>query len=271
MQKEQDYASKAFDNVAKNYDEIEFFKISARYVVEMIQEHSLKPNLQILDVACGTGNVVLECASCMSGATFDAVDISESMLEKAKVNAYLRELENITFHMQDITKFTIAKQYDIVTCSYALFFLPNTADVLKKLTQLLKPNGVVIFTSFLNNAFSPSNEILIPLLKEHGSPSAQEYEINKWENLKFKKDIEYLCTLAMTNSVEIQSKEIRYGFSLDNWWKLLNNTGYKGMLMELDEESYLMLKEQYYKEMSIYADENLQVELIADSYFVKVN
>ena len=40
------------------YDEIPFFKISAKYVMEIIQKHTQKKNLQVLDVACGTGNVV---------------------------------------------------------------------------------------------------------------------------------------------------------------------------------------------------------------------
>ena len=58
QEKEQDYAKASFEDVAHKYDEIPFFKISAKYVVEIIQKHTQEKNLQVLDVACGTGNVV---------------------------------------------------------------------------------------------------------------------------------------------------------------------------------------------------------------------
>jgi ubiquinone/menaquinone biosynthesis C-methylase UbiE len=57
-EKEQDYAKASFEDVASKYDEIPFFKISAEHVVELIQKNTQKKALQILDVACGTGNVV---------------------------------------------------------------------------------------------------------------------------------------------------------------------------------------------------------------------
>ncbi len=270
-EKEQDYAKKLFDEVANRYDEIPFFKISARHVVAIIKEHKSDDTLDVLDVACGTGNVVLECAKCMSSASFDAVDISEGMLEKAKQNASLKSLDNIDFHLSDVTKLDLEKKYDVITCSYALFFLPDAISVLASLVSLLKPEGIVVFTSFTAKAFSPSNEILLPLLEKYGSPTAKEYDMHKWENLKQVKDIERLCTLAEVNMPDIQAKEIRYGMSVDEWWDLLNNTGYKGMLMELDPIDFEHVKNEYYEAMFKHSDMDGEVELIADTYFVVIS
>ena len=267
---EQEYAKKSFDDVASKYDEIPFFKISAKHVVDIIHKHKNEDSLEILDVACGTGNVVLECATCMSGANFDAVDISEGMLAKAKENAETQNIGNVEFKSQDITHMKLAKKYDVITCSYALFFLPDAHNVLGTLVSLLKMDGIVIFTSFTAKAFSTSNEILLPLLRKYGSKTAIEYDIDKWENLKQVKDIEHLCILAEVNTPEIQSKSIRYGMSLDEWWELLNNTGYKGMLMELNLEDYERVKNEYYEAMYKYADMDGEVELVADSYFSTV-
>ena len=269
--KEQAYAKATFDEVAKKYDEIPFFKISARVVAQVINTHKDDDTLEILDVACGTGNVVLECASCISRAHFDAMDISEGMLAKAKDNATKKNLTNIEFHLQDITKLTLEKKYDVITCSYALFFLPDAHKVLETLVKLLKKDGIVIFTTFLKNAFSPSNEILLPLLRQYGSQSAKEYDMDKWENLKSVEDIEHLCNLANIKNIQIESEKIRYGMSVDEWWELLNNTGYKGMLMELSPEDYERVKAAYYEAMFTHCDMDGEVELIADSYFVVVN
>ncbi len=221
-------------------------------------------------MACGTGNVILECASRLPHASFDGIDISEGMLAKAKENTVKAKLNNIDFHLQDITKLTVEKKYDVITCAYALFFLPDAVNVLKTLMAHLKEEGIVIFTTFLANAFSPSNEILLPLLEKYGSPSAKEYDMDKWENLKHPKDIEYLCTLADISDMHIQVKEIRYGMSLGAWWELLNNTGYKGMLMELSDEDYECVKDEYYKVMFSHTDMDGEVELIADTFFTVV-
>lgn len=269
--KEQKYAKASFEDVANKYDEIPFFKISAGYVAEIINTYKDNDTLDILDVACGTGNVVLECALCMSRAHFDAIDISEGMLAKAQDNAQKHHLSNIEFHLDDIVNLSLEKKYDVITCSYALFFLPDAHEVLKRLVTLLKKEGVVIFTSFLKNAFSPSNEILLPLLREYGSSSAKEYDADKWENLKRIEDIERLCKLAGVDTFQITSKEIRYGMSLDEWWELLNNTGYKGMLMELGTKEYEEVKKRYYEEMFKHSDMDGEVELIADSYYVIVH
>lgn len=270
-EKEQEYAKKSFDEVANRYDEIPFFKISAGHVLDIIKEHKDDDSLDVLDVACGTGNVVLECAECMAGASFDAVDISEGMLEKAKQNASVKLLDNIDFHLNDVTKLDLEKKYDVITCSYALFFLPDAPSVLASLVSLLKPEGIIVFTSFTAKAFSPSDEILLPLLEKYGSPTAKKYDMNKWENLKQVKDIERLCALAEVNMPDIQAKEIRYGMGLDAWWELMNNTGYKGMLMELDSEDYEHIKNEYYEAMFKHSDMDGEVELIADTYFVVVS
>ena len=268
MQKNKKEIKNIFKNVAKKYDEIEFFKISAKEVVKIIQEENSEDKLDILDVACGTGNVVLACASSLKEASFDAVDISEGMLALAKENAKNRELENINFILQDITEVKLEKKYDVINCSYILFFLPNAVNVLKVLMKQLKPNGKLIFTSFLKEAFTPITDILLPLLAKYGSISAKEYEPNKWENLKQIADIERLCAEANIINYKINIKEIRYGLTKDAWWELLNNTGFSGMLRELSEENYVRTKDELFESLEKYANELGEIELNADSYFV---
>lgn len=271
QEKEQDYAKKSFDEVAHNYDEIPFFKTSATHVAEMILNHTKLRTLEVLDVACGTGNVVVECASRLPEATFDAIDISEGMLAKAKENAAKKNLDNIAFHLQDVTKLDMKKKYHVITCAYALFFLADAIATLKSLVAHLRPNGIVIFTTFTHEAFSPSRAILMPLLVKYGSPTAKEYDVDSWKNLKHKRDIERLCQMALVGDVNIHIEDIRYGLSVDEWWELMNNMSFKGMLMELSTEDYENVKTEYYKAMLSHADMDGKVELIADSNFVVVD
>ncbi len=58
--------------------------------------------------------------------------------------------------------------------------------------------------------------------------------------------------------------------SLDAWWELFNNTGFKGMLMELSFKNHNLLKNEYNQKMSKHIDADANVELIADTFFVQV-
>lgn len=267
---EQDYAKNTFDEVANNYDEIPFFKISANYLVEMFAKGE-NEGLEVLDVACGTGNVALAVAKEIADSKCRGIDISEGMLAKARSNAKEAKLDNVEFELQDITQLDTEKKYDRITCAYALFFLPESPKVLSTLHKALKPQGKVLFTSFLPQAFNPSVGILLPLLEAHGSQAAKAYEADKWENLKQVEDIERLCALAELENFDIETRKIRYGMDIDAWWALMNNTGFKGMLMELSEEDYEAVKEKYYAQMLAHADMDGEIELNADSYFVTVS
>ncbi|HHS99556.1 MAG TPA: methyltransferase domain-containing protein [Thiomicrospira sp.] len=270
-QTEQEYAKSSFNDVANQYDQIAFFKTSAQNVVKLIQHRNKQENIRVLDVACGTGNVVIECARKLHSANFEACDIAEGMLDKARDNALNQHIRNIHFFTADITQLSLNKKYDVITCSYALFFLPKAHNVLQKLHQLLTDSGFIIFTSFTDKEFSPVNDIILSLLRKHGSTSALDYVPSRWQNLRKPQDIQHLCKLAKVDIVEITKKVIRYPMSINQWWELLNNTGFKGMLLELTPQNYRIVKSSFYEQMTELADKTLSIELNADSHFCIVN
>lgn len=254
---------KTFDEVAPRYEKIDFFKLSAKNISDLIYN---KNAMDILDVASGTGNVVLECASCLKDANLDAVDISPQMLECAKQKAKEQNINNVNFHCCDIESLDMQKLYDVVTCSYALFFLPNPIDTLKKIYSHLKPNGTLIFTSFTEDAFSPSSKILMELLNSYGVETPPK----SWKNLQTQDDISYLCNQAEIEDFSIETKAIRYGMSLDEWWALNNDAGYRGFLLQLSEDDYESVKKKYFKAMQEHKNDSELVELIADTFYTIV-
>lgn len=267
---EQAYAKASFEKAADHYDQIAFFKQSATEVVRLIKAHTQATDLNILDVACGTGNVTLECAQQLPQAQFLGIDISAGMLSKAKHNAQQRQLKNIEFKEADITTYRPTGLFDVITCSYALFFLPDAHLVLNTLQQSLNQHGCLLFTSFTNEAFDPANPIFLKQLRQLGSPSALAYDEHHWKNLKHHKDILYLCELAKAPTPTITTQNIRYPLTLGAWWTLFNNTGFKGMIDELSPSQQQQLKTDFYTLMQPHCDDRHQVELIADSFFVKI-
>ena len=249
-----------FDEVAARYENIDFFKHSAKNITKLLSNTNAE---NILDVASGTGNVVLECASCLPNAKLDAVDISQQMLECAKVKAKEQNINNVNFHCSDIESLDMQKKYDVVTCSYAMFFLPNPIDTLKKLFQHVKKDGTLLFTSFTEDAFTPSSKILMDLLNSYGIETPPK----SWKNLQTKEDISHLCEHSGIEEFEIEMRAIRYPLTLEQWWALNNDAGYRGMLMKLSSDEYESVKQKYFEAMKEHMDESNSVELIADTFY----
>lgn len=268
------YVTKSFNDVAEQYDQIEFFKMSAQHLASLVEQHLARMTshepLHVLDVACGTGNAVLACAARLKehprDVQFKAIDVSEGMLNKAKHNAASEGLD-IQFALEDMTKMKTSTQYDVITCAYALFFLPEPDQLLNTLYHRLKQGGCLVFTSFTSSAFQPAQQILLTLLREHGSISAQAYDSERWQNLRRTEDIQRLCHSAQLPNVTIKEKQIRYPMNLASWWLLMNNTGYKGMLMELSQQNYERVKQAFMHDMLAYLDDDKSGELVADTFY----
>ena len=267
-----DYAKSSFNEVAQLYDEIQFFKSSAQSACELVIEqlNQQKSDLKILDVACGTGNVSIALAKALPNAHILGVDLSQSMLDKAIENAQRHNLTNIVFETADICEFEHAEKFDVITLSYVLFFLPDAPQVLRKLKNQLSTNGFFLFTSFQEQAFEPASDILLSLLRKFQSTSALNFDEHSWTNLQQSSHIEKLCQLAHIDLQLLTQKEIRYNYTIDEWWTLFNNTGYKGMLLELspaDDHSVKTLFYQTVRKHGAYQKQSDSLELIADSFF----
>lgn len=272
-----EYVNDSFKDVADIYDEIAFFKTSANYLIEVAKRHNIAVNSKssnILDVACGTGNVAIELAKTYPHCHITGVDISNSMLAKAKQKAQVLALDNTTFINQDVTTFETTQRFELISVAYAMFFLPNAPEVLAKLQSLLTVNGKLIFTSFQAQAFKPASNILLALLRKYHCASTIKFNENHSSNLLNFADIEALCKQAKVNIEEITTRSICYELSIDDWWQLFNNTGYKGMLMELSYQDYQNLEHDFMQQMrqqSIYQPQSDSLELNADSFYVVVH
>ncbi len=255
-----------FDTVAKAYDEVTFFKTSAQHLQEMID---LKPQAKILDVACGTGNVILHLASNFRDATYVGVDIAQAMLDVAFEKAKRDGLDNVRFVCQDIEHLDKDQHYDLITCSYALFFLPHPIETLKLLVGLLAKEGELIFTTFTDEAFKPSSPILIGELQSFGIALEDESQ-PQWKELTSKEQIDELCALAGLKADSIEVKKIRYPMSIAQWWELKMSTGYRGLINELSQEQFEIVKSNYFEKMALEANGQGEVMLIADTLFTRI-
>lgn len=146
---------KFFDEFSDHYDECAFYSsIGTSYLSEIetsfiLSSCPIVKNARVLDIGIGTGR----CSSLLAnqGAEIHGIDISDKMIEKAKLRL---EKSLIDFQIKNVQEGIPhpANYFDIVLCIRALKYMPRWKFVIKEINRTLKSNGLLILE--LSNRFS---------------------------------------------------------------------------------------------------------------------
>ena len=150
------YNERLFSEVAPKYDfvtkALSLGRDAAwkRHLVNALPEGLAAP--RCVDLACGTGDVSLLLAERYPEGVVIGIDLTESMLELAK----LRPLPtNLSFMQGDMCETGMESgSVDIVTGSYALRNAPDLEQALIEVRRILKPGGVAAFLDFSKPSMS---------------------------------------------------------------------------------------------------------------------
>lgn len=111
-------------------------------IVQNLQKH-LKSNDQVLDFACGPG--IISCEISKNVNAIHAIDISTQMIEIATSHKIEQNLNNITFFRTTIFDDNIQiGSFDVITAFNILHYLEDKEIYMKRINELLKPNGIFI-------------------------------------------------------------------------------------------------------------------------------
>lgn len=117
-----------------------------KIALPMLEEN---PNLKILDIGCGTGQLIGEISSQYKELYYLGIDVAKNMIEIAKSN---NKEKNIEFRVCPVENFTCQEKYDLIICSHSFPYFPNKEETLKKIAALCNPHGqVIIVNSSTNN------------------------------------------------------------------------------------------------------------------------
>lgn len=130
--------AEAFDSVASVYDRAGF-SFFAPFADALVDRAAVAAGERVLDVACGTGAVAI--AAARRGATVQAVDLSPGMIEQARaaIAAEDVEVEAVAGDAQRLDHPDDA--FDVVTCGFGVFFLPDAGAALAEWRRVLAPGG----------------------------------------------------------------------------------------------------------------------------------
>lgn len=111
-----------------------------------------EPKLDLLDVGCGTGQLIAEIAGelavCFS--TLTGVDTAKNMLDLAVE----KKIPQAHFVYGDAGKLSFAPgQFDILTCCHSFPYYLDKLQVLREFKRVLKPGGYITVISAAENNF----------------------------------------------------------------------------------------------------------------------
>lgn len=150
-----DYVKQLFDEGAEHYDPVVgwgFFGTGNLYRKFVQARHGLKPGMQLLDVACGTGLMSVAASQVLGGdKTITCVEPSDGMIAVAR-----RKLPGARFVQSGGENMPLeAGTYDFLTVGYALRHFADLEATFREFHRVLKPGGRVLILE----ATRPSGKI----------------------------------------------------------------------------------------------------------------
>jgi ubiquinone/menaquinone biosynthesis C-methylase UbiE len=127
-------ANNPFDQLAAEYDE--YRSGYSRSLYEVLSEYGFKPGWSVLDVACGTGLASEPLAK--RGLQITAVDISEPMLDKARIR--LKEAKLVVGSAEKLPFRDGA--FNSVICAQAIHWM-DEPTALSEMARVTNPGGRV--------------------------------------------------------------------------------------------------------------------------------
>jgi len=120
-----------------------------------------RPNMRIVDLGCGTGELTRELHEQLHASETLGIDSSESMLSKATPST------NLHFQLADIATFQSDRPFDLIFSNAALHWLPDHEQLFARLASLLAPNGQLAVQMPANHDH-PSHRIAAELATSFG-------------------------------------------------------------------------------------------------------
>jgi SAM-dependent methyltransferase len=131
-----------FGRIAKTYE---------RGAAEFIARLGLRPGEQVLDVACGTGNLALPAAR--AGALVTGIDIAPNLIEQAQASAAEEGLP-VAFEVGDAERLPYADAgFASVVSMFGTMFAARPERAAAELLRVTRPGGRIALASWTPAGF----------------------------------------------------------------------------------------------------------------------
>lgn len=118
--------------------------------LDWIDDQAMLAGKEVLDVGCGGG--ILSEGMAARGARVTGIDLSEKALGVARLHLFESGLK-VDYHHASAEAFADAHpaRFDVVTCMEMLEHVPDPGSTVAACTRLVKPGGMVFFSTLNRN------------------------------------------------------------------------------------------------------------------------
>jgi len=140
-----------FNPIAANYDQCNrlfSLGIDRRWRRELVKSLNARPRHHVLDLCCGTGDIVYSFLKHSPVQNIVGADISELMIDLAQEKQIYLNSKSWMHHKEVAWKLTDAAHtglesgsFDIVTCAFGIRNISDRMETLHEIRRVLKSNG----------------------------------------------------------------------------------------------------------------------------------
>ena len=151
--KEEKKISNMFDTISPTYDKVNkvlSLGIDRYWRKQIFKNFPKKEEIKLLDMATGTGDVLINACTTKSASTGVGIDIAAKMLEIASKKAKATSVDNvIQFEVGSALDIKYPdNHFDVATISFGIRNVENVDLALKEMHRVLKPNGRILVLEF---------------------------------------------------------------------------------------------------------------------------
>ena len=174
-ERKQGFVTPMFEHIAARYDaftRLFSFGMDARWkrtLTGWLAEQSPAP-LNVLDVACGTGDLTVMAAGCCPGATVLGLDAAANMIAHATARLAAHPTTGVAFTVADLTHTGVpSASVDAVCAGYAFRNIPRLDDGLSEMSRVLRPGGRLYVLDFYRPGAPWWRALFLGYLRASGS------------------------------------------------------------------------------------------------------
>jgi ubiquinone/menaquinone biosynthesis C-methylase UbiE len=183
-----------FDAAAASYDSSTKYKYPHSYYPYVLEAVKRGHYDTLLDLGCGTGQLLEMLWERDSTARYFGLDISDRMIEVARKR--LADKATLLIGDSERTSFDDAS-FDVITCSASFHHYPRPQQVLQELHRILKPGGRLVLCDthvmgilravanlWIRSGFSKSGDVhLYSRTEIHQLFEESGFELTDWHTI----------------------------------------------------------------------------------------
>ena len=167
-------------DIASSFDQVSFW--SARFGSLLFRELPFRPNLNILDLACGTGFPLVELAQVYgTSCQVTGIDIWKEALERARLKVKAYQLPNVQVMEADAAHLPFEdKTFDLIVSHLGINNFTDPQAVLAECFRVARPRAHLVLTTNPTGHMSEFYEVFRTTLQELQKPAYRErLEVNE--------------------------------------------------------------------------------------------